>query len=90
MTDLFVNKIVLALVVKNKNTKTLKYVWVTGKNKDNTYTIREPGLKVKALDYFKKKDKDFDKEYTIKKESKMFKILTKKKQKKLMHLLLHF
>tara|TARA_B110000971_G_scaffold198049_1_gene214363 strand:- start:181 stop:543 length:363 start_codon:yes stop_codon:yes gene_type:complete len=83
MKDLFVDKIVFALVVRNKTSKTLTYVWVTGKNKDNTYTIREPNLTVKALDYLKKNKKDFGKEYTIREESKLFKVLTKKKAKEI-------
>ena len=39
MKDLFVDKMEVALVVRNKTSKTLTYVWVTGKNNDNTYTI---------------------------------------------------
>ena len=83
MKDLFVDKIVFALVVRNKTSKTLTYVWVTGKNNDNTYTIREPNLTVKALDYLKKNKKDFGKEYTIREESKLFKVLTKKRAKEI-------
>ena len=51
--------------------------------RDSTYTIREPNLTVKALDYLKKNINDFGKEYTIREESKLFKVLTKKRAKEI-------
>ena len=79
MSDPFIDNIVLAHIY---NKKIIMYVWITGKNSNGTYIIREPGPYVSASDYLLKKNSDFGKEYTMDKKSKVFKILTKKQAHK--------